>query len=59
MEDQRDYAEEAYWRDFCDACGVSPCMWDGQPDGFHAELPTWPPTAEQIRDAIARKEGAQ
>ena len=36
-DDQRDYAEEAYWRDFCEACGQSPCAWDGTPDGFHAD----------------------
>lgn len=24
-DDSRDYAEEAYWREFCPACGVSPC----------------------------------
>ena len=35
MDDQRDYAEEAYWREFCQACGASPCAWDGEPDGFH------------------------
>jgi len=37
MDDQRDYEEEAYWRAFCNACGASPCIWDGTPDGFHAE----------------------
>jgi hypothetical protein len=30
-------AEHAYWRAFCPACGVSPCEWDGQPDGFHTD----------------------
>ena len=24
-DDERDYAEEAYWRAFCPACGTSPC----------------------------------
>jgi hypothetical protein len=23
--DERDHAEEAYWREFCPACGTSPC----------------------------------
>ena len=36
-DDQRDYAEEAYWREFCGACGDSPCTWDGRPDGFHTD----------------------
>jgi hypothetical protein len=36
---QRDYAEEAYNRDFCIPCGASPCTWDGQPDGFHTDEP--------------------
>ena len=34
---QRDYDEERYWREFCQACGTSPCGWDGRPDGFHTE----------------------
>ena len=37
MDDQRDYAEEAYWAAYCQACGASPCTWDGVPDGFHAD----------------------
>jgi hypothetical protein len=37
-DDGRDYAEEAYNRDFCDACGSSPCTWDGVPDGFHTVI---------------------
>lgn len=37
MDDERDYAEEAYWRDYCQPCGASPCNWDGKPDGFHAD----------------------
>jgi hypothetical protein len=36
---QRDYAEEAYWRNYCQACGASPCGWDGEPDGFHTDDP--------------------
>jgi hypothetical protein len=36
-EDQRDYSEEAYNRTFCDACGASPCDWDGSVDGFHTD----------------------
>ena len=36
-DDGRDYAEEAYNRRFCDACGSSPCTWDGVPDGFHTD----------------------
>jgi len=35
--DERDYAEEAYWRAFCPACGASPCTRDGRPDGFHTD----------------------
>lgn len=23
--DERDYEEEQYWKNFCPACGVSPC----------------------------------
>lgn len=34
-DEQRDYAEEKYLREFCVPCGTSPCGWDGQPDGFH------------------------
>ena len=36
-DDDRDLVEEAYWRDYCQACGASPCGWDGTPDGFHAD----------------------
>lgn len=36
--EQRDFAEERYWREFCAACGTSPCGWDGRPDGFHTEF---------------------
>jgi len=37
-DDQRDYDEEAYNRDLCPACGVSPCQWDGvTDDGFHTD----------------------
>jgi len=42
FQDERDYAEEAYWREFCIPCGDSPCTWDGQPDGFHADEPDDP-----------------
>ena len=37
--EQRDSREERYNREFCDACGTSPCQWDGKPDGFHADEP--------------------
>ena len=37
LDDERDYAEEDYNRHFCDACGSSPCTWDGVPDGFHTD----------------------
>lgn len=36
-DENRDLAEEAYWRAFCGACGASPCTWDGTPDGFHTD----------------------
>ena len=35
--DDRDMQEEDYWRDYCQACGNSPCQWNGQPDGFHTD----------------------
>lgn len=42
---QRDFAEEAYWRAFCPECGTSPCTvdgehYDGEPDPatYDAEL---------------------
>jgi hypothetical protein len=39
-DEHRDYAEEAYWRDYCQACGDSPCGWDGvTSDGFHTDDP--------------------
>jgi hypothetical protein len=44
---QRDYAEEAYNRNFCPACGASPCTWDGEPDGFHTDEPAEPPRVVQ------------
>lgn len=28
-DDERDPIEERYWRDFCPACGTSPCESDG------------------------------
>lgn len=41
LNEDRDRGEEQYNRRFCDACGTSPCTWDGQPDGFHTdEQPT-------------------
>jgi hypothetical protein len=36
-DEQRDAAEEKYGREFCQACGTSPCGWDGKPDGFHTD----------------------
>ena len=48
MDDERDFEEEAYWRDFCQACGASPCTWDGLPDGFHTDDPDAPYGALQI-----------
>lgn len=47
-DDQRDYAEEAYWRSYCDACGGAPCTWDGVPDGFHADEPGAAPIVADI-----------
>ena len=38
-DENRDYDEEHYWREFCVPCGASPCTWDGTPDGFHADEP--------------------
>lgn len=35
--EQRDAAEERYNREFCVPCGISPCDWDGEPDGFHTD----------------------
>jgi len=35
--EQRDPAEERYNREFCIPCGASPCRWNGEPDGFHAD----------------------
>lgn len=35
MDQERDYDEERYNREFCPACMTSPCGWDGEPDGFH------------------------
>lgn len=32
-QDERDYAEEAYWAAFCPMCGTSPC----ESDDEHAE----------------------
>jgi hypothetical protein len=38
--DERDEAEEAYWREFCPGCGVSPCQLpDGETDEFHSGEP--------------------
>lgn len=40
QDQERDAAEEKYNREFCPACGTSPCGWDGVPDGFHTmEVP--------------------
>jgi hypothetical protein len=36
---ERDFAEEKYNAEYCDPCGVSPCEWDGAPDGFHTDEP--------------------
>ena len=30
QDQQRDFAEEAYWRAFCPECGTSPCAVDGE-----------------------------
>ena len=35
--EQRDPDEERYNREFCIPCGMSPCTWDGRPDGFHTD----------------------
>jgi hypothetical protein len=50
MDEQRDYAEEAYNARFCQACGTSPCGWDGQPDGFHTDDPA--PAPEPYRTSV-------
>lgn len=47
--DEIDPAEHRYWREFCPACGVSPCEWDGRPDGEHTRF-----TEAQL-DAMADK----
>ena len=36
MDDQRDYEEESYWRQFCAECDTAPC----QSSDKHAELET-------------------
>jgi hypothetical protein len=38
QDQQRDFAEEAYWRAFCPACGTSPCTADG---GHPDDEPYW------------------
>lgn len=48
-DENRDLAEEAYWRAFCIPCGTSPCDWDGTPDGFHADDPD-PAGPDTLRD---------
>jgi hypothetical protein len=37
QDQQRDFAEEAYWRAFCPECGTSPCAVDGEHSGDDPE----------------------
>jgi hypothetical protein len=53
QDQQRDPAEERYNREFCPACGTSPCGWDGKPDGFHADETATVPVSVSTRDGRA------